>query len=94
MSAYLVALRNNTKDASELSIYSEKVGSALPPSMQILAAYGQIETLEGPPVEAAVILKFPTYEEARAWYEGAAYQDIVAHRWRGASYQLVIVQGL
>jgi uncharacterized protein (DUF1330 family) len=49
--------------------------------------------MDGSPIEGAVILAFPTFEEAEAWYDSPAYQDAVQHRFRGAKYQTFIVQG-
>jgi Domain of unknown function (DUF1330) len=48
----------------------------------------------GSPIEGAVILAFPTFEEAEAWYDSPAYQDAVQHRFRGAKYQTFIIQGV
>jgi len=41
-----------------------------------------------------VILEFPTFEEAEAWYDSPAYQSAVVHRFRGAKYRTFIVQGV
>ena len=37
---------------------------------------------------------FPTFKEAEAWYDGAAYQAAVVHRVRGAKYRTFILQGV
>jgi uncharacterized protein (DUF1330 family) len=50
--------------------------------------------LEGPPVEGAVILSFPSMSEARAWYESPAYQAAREHRLKGAEYRVFLVEGL
>jgi uncharacterized protein (DUF1330 family) len=62
--------------------------------IRILAAYGRHVTLEGPEVEGVVIAEFPTLEEARAWYDSAAYQEVIQHRFRGAIYRGLIVEGI
>jgi uncharacterized protein (DUF1330 family) len=50
--------------------------------------------LEGPAIEGAVILEFPTVEAAKIYYNSPAYQDAVKHRFLGADYRVFIVEGL
>ena len=45
-------------------------------------------------VEGVVIASFPTFEEAKAWYESPAYNEAREHRFRGAEYRGLIVEGL
>jgi uncharacterized protein (DUF1330 family) len=51
-------------------------------------------TLEGPEVEGVVVAEFPTLEAARAWYDSPAYQEVAQHRFRGAIYRGLIVEGV
>jgi Domain of unknown function (DUF1330) len=39
------------------------------------------------------ILEFPTFDEAKAWHDSPAYR-VREHRYKGADYRAVIVQGL
>jgi uncharacterized protein (DUF1330 family) len=41
-----------------------------------------------------VILAFPTIEAAKAWYDSPAYREAGEHRFKGAEYRAVIVQGM
>ncbi len=59
-----------------------------------LAVYGKIESLEGAPIEGAVILEFPDIEAAKAYYHSAAYQDAARHRHLAADYRVFIIEGL
>ena len=59
-----------------------------------MASYGHLRMTEGTPIEGAVILEFPTFEEAEAWYDSDAYQVAVVHRFRGATYSTFIIQGV
>ena len=52
------------------------------------------EVLEGPEVEGVVILEFPSFDEAKAWYDSPAYREVREHRFRGADYRAVIVEGI
>jgi len=59
----------------------------------VLAAYGRQKVLEGSEVEGVVILEFPSFDEAKAWYDSPAYREVREHRFRGAHYRAVIVEG-
>jgi uncharacterized protein (DUF1330 family) len=48
--------------------------------------------LEGPAIEGAVILEFPTIEAARNYYHTRAYQEAVRHRYLAADYRVFIVE--
>jgi uncharacterized protein (DUF1330 family) len=58
------------------------------------AVYGRHEVLEGPPTEGVVILEFPSFDEAKAWYGSAAYSEARAHRLLGADYRCILVEGV
>ena len=95
MAAYIVFTREKTTNPAELETYSQKVGDTLAGHpVTVLAAYGRHETLEGPEVEGVVILEFPSLEDAKAWYDGPAYRQVREHRFKGAEYRAVIVEGL
>ena len=94
MAAYAVFIRESTRDAAELATYSQKVGRTLSGHpVEVLAAYGRQEVLEGPQVEGVVILRFPSLEAAKAWYDSPAYREVREHRFRGSDYRAVIVEG-
>ncbi len=95
MSAYIVFTRESTRNAAELETYSQKVGATLAGHpVTELAASGRHEVLEGPEVEGVVIVEFPSLDEAKAWYDSPAYRAVREHRFRGADYRAVIVEGL
>jgi len=95
MAAYVVFVRDRITDPEEFEIYeasapAARAGHAMTP----LAFYGTIDTLEGDPVDGAVILEFPTMAEARGWYDSPIYQDARRHRLKGAEYRVFIVEGV
>jgi uncharacterized protein (DUF1330 family) len=95
MAAYIVFTREHVRDQDELKAYSQKAGPAMAGhAITVLAAYGHHEVIEGPAAEGVVILQFPTFEEAKAWYESPAYQEACKHRFAGADYRAIIVQGV
>lgn len=95
MTAYFVAVRSEITDPDAIQTYRALAANArLGHAMEPLAAYGRVRTTEGPAVDGAVILAFPTFEEAEAWYDSDAYQSAMAHRLQGGKYITFIVQGL
>jgi len=95
MPAYAIFIRDNTRDPKELETYSKVAPTTLsghPVTPRV--AYGRYEVLEGPEIEGAVVLEFPTFEAAKAWYDSPAYREAREHRFKGANYRAFIVQGL
>jgi uncharacterized protein (DUF1330 family) len=95
MVAYIVFTRERTRNQAELDTYSQKVsasmtGHAIAPR----AFYGRQEVLEGAAVEGVAILEFPTFDEAKTWYDSPAYRAAREHRFKGADYRVVIVEGV
>jgi uncharacterized protein (DUF1330 family) len=94
MTAYVVFLRESPiHTPSEMAEYQRK-GQLNPrdPNMLPLAVYGPQITLEGEAPDGAVILQFPTVEDAQAWYNGP-YKETALHRQAAADYRGFIIEG-
>lgn len=92
--AYVIFTREHTRDPAELKTYSQKSPVSLTGrTVELLAVYGRQEVLEGSQVEGVVVLRFPSFEEAKAWYDGPEYREARRHRFAGADYRAVIVEG-
>ena len=95
MTAFIVYTRKSTKDRAELASYSQLAGSTFAGHpVTPLALYGRQEVLEGAAVEGIALLEFPTFDEAKAWYDSPAYRAAREHRFKGADYNVVIVEGV
>jgi len=95
MSAYAVFIREKTRNPAEMQVYSDKVGITLAGhSLKVLAAYGAQEVVEGPPAEGVVIIEFPSMKAAKAWYDSPAYREVREHRFKGADYRAILVEGV
>jgi uncharacterized protein (DUF1330 family) len=95
MAAYMVFTREKMLDQAEFDKYGPMAGASMGGhEATALAVYGKNETLEGAPIEGAVILSFPTYEAALAWYNSPAYTAAKEQRFKGADYRAFIVQGV
>jgi uncharacterized protein (DUF1330 family) len=92
MVAYIVFTRERTRDQAELDIYSQEVSASLTGHAVTTRAYRQ-EVLEGSAVEGVVILEFPTFEDSKAWYDSPAYRKVREHRYKGADYRAIMVEG-
>jgi uncharacterized protein (DUF1330 family) len=95
MPAYVVITKTRTRNPSELELYAKEGPSFMAGHpATFLARFGGCEVKEGAAVEGVAIIQFPTFEEAKAWYESPAYQEASQHRFRGGDYNIVIVEGL
>jgi uncharacterized protein (DUF1330 family) len=95
MTAYAIFIREETLDPAELDAYAAKLGPVKGKFGQsVLAAYGALEVVEGDPAEGVVIIAFPSFEQARRWYYSPEYQEAVKHRFKGARYRGLLVDGL
>jgi uncharacterized protein (DUF1330 family) len=95
MTTYVVFIREITRDLSELETYTPKASASLAGHpIKVLAAYGRHEVLEGQEAEGVVLVEFPSFEAAKAWYDSPAYREAREHRFRGAEYRAIIFEGI
>lgn len=94
MAAYIVFIKEKTLDQAELDIYSSLLPAATAGfNITTLTAYGKKKVLEGSEIEGAVILEFPSFREAEDFNNSERYQEVIQHRFKGAVYTAVIVEG-
>lgn len=95
MSAYIILTRLRVRDQAEFDLYAQQVPNfAAGHNVKRLAGGTKFEVVEGPNVEAVFILEFPTYEEARAWYDSPLYREASKHRYLGGDFTAMIVDGV
>ena len=95
MPAYVVITKERTRNQDELKLYAaQHDGFIAGHALTYRARFGRLEVLEGAQAEGVAILEFPTFEQAKAWYESRAYQEASQHRHLGGDYRFVIVQGV
>jgi uncharacterized protein (DUF1330 family) len=95
MAAYVIFIRESVRNPSEMEVYAKEAPAAMAGhAVTPLAVYGRYEVIEGPEVEGVVILQFPSFDEAKAWYDSPAYCEAREHRFKGADYRAVIVEGV
>lgn len=95
MSAYIIFIKEKTINQEELNIYAKEAPAGLTGHNIITrAAYGKNQVVEGSNVEGVAILEFPSFEEAKTWYENPIYQKAREHRLKGGIYRAIIVDGI
>lgn len=95
MGAMIIFIRERIRDAAEMETYSGKAGATLAGHAGTPRAfYGACETLEGAPVEGAVVIEFPDMAAARAWYDSPSYTEARKHRHLGSDYRVFITETL
>lgn len=80
MSAYVIA----NYDITDEEGYQSYVGAVGPTVFshggEILVAGPGSEIVEGSPGAVSVVLKFPSMEALRGWYDSSEYQNIITRR--------------
>jgi uncharacterized protein (DUF1330 family) len=95
MAAYVIFIKEKTVNQEELKIYAKEAPAGLAGHNIITrAAYGKNQVIEGADVEGVAILEFPSFEEAKTWYENPIYQKAKEHRLKGGVYRAIIVDGI
>ena len=95
MAAYVIVIRNSTTNPAELATYSGLAGATMAGhAVTPHVVYGPHEVLEGPAIEGVVVVSFPSMDEAKAWYDSPGYTAARQHRFAGADYSAILVQGL
>ena len=95
MAAYVIFIKEKTTNQQELDIYAKEAPAGLAGhNIVTRAAYGKNQVIEGTDVEGVAILEFPSFEEAKAWYENPIYQKAKEHRLKGGIYRAMIVDGI
>jgi uncharacterized protein (DUF1330 family) len=94
VTTYIVFTREKTTNAAELETYGKMAGAASAGhNLTPLVIYGKQEVLEGPEIEGVVVLAFANAAEAKAWYTSPSYTAAREHRFKGAEYRAVMVDG-
>ena len=93
MAAYVIASYRVTNPES----YQAYPPAVLPVlerhNAELLVADFNSEAVEGEPAPVTVVLRFPSKEAARAWYQSPEYQEIAHLRTDNAEGTIVFVDG-
>ncbi len=91
-----VFLTFDVEDAEKMQAYSAAAGPTLAPyGGEFIVRGGRHESLEGGlPRGRTAILRFPSYEQAKAWYESDAYAAPLALRLEASRGEVFLIEGI
>jgi uncharacterized protein (DUF1330 family) len=94
MKAYVIA-NIDVQDPVRYADYIKLTpGTIAPFGGRFIARGGRSERLEGDtPANRLVILEFPSYEQAKAWYGSDGYRVAMAIRQSASRGSLILVEG-
>ena len=93
MAGYLIANYNITNPEGYEKYIAAVVPTIAAHGGEILVAGPGSEGIEGEPGSVTVVLKFPSKEALRAWYDSTEYQDIIHLRTDNSAGILVFADG-
>ncbi len=95
MAAYALAHLRTPRLHPDVLEYLERIQSTLDPfSGRFIVHGGPVEVREGTWPGSLVVIEFPTLAFARAWYESAAYQEILPLRTDHIDGDAILVEGV
>jgi uncharacterized protein (DUF1330 family) len=94
MKAYVIA-QIDVQDPVRYADYVKLTPGTIEPfGGRFIARGGQAEQLEGDiAVNRVVVLEFPSYQQAKAWYESDGYRVAMAIRRSSSKGSLILVEG-
>ena len=93
MAAYFVVSYRITNPVGYEPYVPAVIPTLLAHGCDILVADYETEVVEGEADHVTVVLKFPTREAAREWYNSAEYQAVKHHRTDNTEGTAVLVDG-
>ena len=95
MSAYMIFIRDKMLDANQYAHYLQTAAPTLAAyGGEILVLNGANQSLEGAPIDGAVILRFPDMTAARAWYDSPEYAAVKDQRIAATDGRAILVESL
>ncbi|MFD9002262.1 DUF1330 domain-containing protein [Streptomyces sp. NPDC059582] len=97
MTAYALGNLRPTADVHEdVVVYIERIQDTLDPFGGRFLVHGAPRRAvpEGSWPEALVVIGFPSFADARAWYDSPAYQELIPLRSRHMDGDILLVEGV
>lgn len=91
---YIIATIDVT-DADEYAKYAARTPDLIAAAGgRYLTRGGRHEALEGRARSRNVVIEFPDYETARAFYDSEGYRAVLPHALAGSAREMVVVEGV
>ena len=95
MTAYAIARLRNVKMGPEITDYLSQIDDTLAPFQgKFIIHGGTRKVVEGEWTDDLIAIAFPDFDHARAWYESAAYQRILALRTANSTGDVILIEGV
>ena len=95
MPAYAVAHMRQVSMGPAVVEYLQRIDATLAPfGGRFIVHGGEVEILEGSWPGFLIVIEFPDRDRASAWYNSAAYQEIVTLRTDNSESDVVMVNGV
>ncbi len=94
MAGYLIVTINGITDVEKLQEYRRKAAPSVEKfeGTALITPRSRQEFVEGKKAEGMVVYKFPSYEQAVAWYNCPEYREAAKIRHGIADVQIVIAE--
>jgi len=90
-----VVIEGEVTDGEAIKPYAARVEDTLAPfHYEFLTRAGRTASLEGEPPRNVIVIAFDSVDQAKAWYDSAAYTAIKPIRQRAAKSRIFIVEGV
>jgi uncharacterized protein (DUF1330 family) len=95
MNAYAVAILQDVEMNAEIVEYLQRIDATLAPFRGRFVVHGANPVaLEGRWDGTLIVISFPDAGQARAWYDSAAYREILPLRTRNSRGTAILVDGV
>jgi uncharacterized protein (DUF1330 family) len=95
MTAYAIAHLREITPHAEVAEYIDRITATFEPYGGRFLVHGaQHEVMEGEWPGGVVMIAFPGMDEARAWWDSPAYQEIAPLRFRHITGDIILVPGV
>ena len=82
-------------DPASYDVYrSQTAATVAPYGGRFIVRGGRLHNFEGePPLPRVVVIEFPSFDQAKAWYESEAYRQLIPIRQKAAKGRSFLVEG-
>ena len=92
--AYFIGQFENHDPAGYDVYRSQTAATIAPHGGRFIVRGGRLHNFEGePPLPRVVVIEFPSFDQAKAWYESEAYRQLIPIRQKAAKGRSFLVEG-
>ena len=82
-------------DPAGYDVYRSQTAATIAPhGGRFIVRGGRVHNFEGaPPLPRVVVIEFPSFDQAKAWYDSEAYRKLIPIRQKAAKGRSFLVEG-